>query len=120
MMYGSVTRGLILEGLPLEFTWNEAPLDVSVWALLADAPHPKAAAAFLNFYYSSPEAHAAFMTEAGEATAMRAAPALMDSAAAATLPTTPETWPQLVPTDSAWLGEHLEEVQKRWAEWISA
>lgn len=119
MMFVNRARSLQREGLPLEVSWEGAPLDASVWTLLADAPHPKAAAALLNFIYSRPEVHAAYMAESGGATAMRAAPALMDPAAATLLPTAPETWSKIVVTDNDWLSENQEAVLRRWAEWIA-
>jgi mannopine transport system substrate-binding protein len=119
MMFIGRAMRLKAEGLPIGVSWDGAPLDASFWGVLKDAPHPKAALALLNFVYTRPEAHAAFMKESFGTTALRAALPLLDPATAKLQATDPENWPNIVKTDRDWLGANQEIVLRRWAEWIA-
>ncbi|WP_050578991.1 extracellular solute-binding protein [Sinorhizobium medicae] len=119
MMFANRARTLQTAGLPVGISWNGAPLDASVWTVLAQAPHPLAALALLNFVYSRPEAHAAYMTETRGATAMKAAVGYMKAEDAAQILTNEDIWPQIIRIDRSWLSENQNTVIQRWTEWIA-
>ncbi len=108
------------EGVPLEWTYNQAVADFGAWAILKDAPHPKAARAFIDFYMTNPEAHAAFSREMGYMTPNRAAAALLSPEEKRLLVASPETYKQIIHLDAAWLEAHRAEGLERWNRWISA
>ncbi|MGV6873958.1 extracellular solute-binding protein [Pseudochelatococcus sp. B33] len=119
MMFANRARTLQVEGLPVGISWNGAPLDASAWSVLAQAPRPLAGLALLNFVYSRPEAHAAYMVETRGATAVKAATALLPPADAEQIPTNATIWPQIVPMDRDWLSENQNAVIQRWTKWIA-
>jgi mannopine transport system substrate-binding protein len=119
MMFSGRSSRLQAEGLPLNIVWNGAPLDASVWAVTKDAPRPNAALALLDFIYTRPNVHAAFIGESFNATAQREAINLLDPAKRGSVVVYPENWSKVVRIDQAWLAANQEAVLKRWTAWIS-
>lgn len=102
-------------GAPIEWTFNQAIADRGSWAIVKGAPHPKAAMAFIDFYMTHPENHAAFAEEIGYLTTNKDAGALLP----------PERQSQLVPEgetvdiDAAWVEQNREAALERWNSWIA-
>ncbi len=108
------------EGVPLEWTYNQAVADFGAWAILKGAPHPNAARAFIDFYMTRPDAHAAFSREVGYMTPNREAADLLTPDEKKQLVASPETYAQIIHLDAAWLEAHRAEGLERWNRWLSA
>lgn len=112
--YASAERGD-----SVAWTFNQAVADWGAWAILKNAPHPKAAKAFINFYMANPEAHAAFSREMGYATPNKAGQALLSPEMREKVAATPEAMQRFVHIDPNWLAENRSAVIERWNKWIS-
>jgi len=106
-------------GVPINWTFNGALADWGSWAILKGAPHPKAAKAFIDFYMSNPQAHAAFSRSMGYATPNKEGQALLTPDERNLLVATPENIKKIVHVDAAWLEKNRAETVRRWNEWIS-
>ena len=107
-------------GTKLDWTYHNAVADFGAWGILKDAPHPNAARAFINFYMTQPEHHAAFGREMGYSTPNRASAQLLTEAEKKELISSPEVLNGIIRVDSKWLAAHRAEVLERWNKWISA
>ena len=116
---GRAGRLRVEEGLPIVSVWDGAPFDAGVFCATAGAPRPNAALAFLDFTYTRPSAHAAYMVAANGATAMRGAADLVDPEFGRTLASHPDNWSGVVRMDPAWLAEHRDTVMRRWTAWLA-
>ena len=116
MMWSGTAYAAKQAGVPLEWTYNQAIADLGSWAILKGAPHPKAARAFIDFYMSNPENHAAFSREMGYATTNRAGQALL----------TPNERKQLVADkplisiDAEWVDANRQQTLERWNKWLAS
>jgi mannopine transport system substrate-binding protein len=108
------------QGIPLDWTWKDAIADFGAWAMLKNAPHPNAARAFLDFYVTNPEAHAAFAREMGYSTSSRQGQALLPPELKQELGADPATFNQIIVPDADWLEQHRASTLDRWNQWISA
>ena len=108
------------EGVPLDWTYNQAVADFGAWAILKGAPHPNAARAFIDFYMTRPEAHAAFSREAGYMTPNRFAADLLAPDEKRQLVATPATYAGIIHMDPTWLAANRAAGIERWNSWISA
>ena len=102
-------------GVSLEWTFNQAIADRGSWAIVKGAPHPKAAKAFIDFYMTNPENHAAFSREIGYLTTNEEARSLLSPEKQAELVPEGET----VDIDAAWVEENRESALERWNTWLS-
>ena len=107
-------------GVPLEWTYNQAIADLAAWAILKGAPHPKAARAFIDFYMTNPENHAAFSREQGYATSNRASPGLLSDEEKKDLVSTPEALAGLVRIDASWVEANRAATLDRWNKWLAS
>lgn len=119
MTFAGRAMRLRSEGLPVGVSWNGAPLDASFWGVLEGAQRPNAGLALLNFVYSRPGAHAAFVKESLAATGLKGALPLLEPAIARDLATAPENWPRIVKIDRDWLDANQDAVLRRWADWLA-
>ena len=108
------------EGVPLDWTYNGAVADFGAWGILKGAPHPNAARAFIDFYMTRPEAHAAFSRQAGYMTPNRFAADLLNADEKRQLVASPETYAQIIHMEPAWLAANRAAGVERWNSWISA
>ncbi|MBL8699398.1 MAG: ABC transporter substrate-binding protein [Alphaproteobacteria bacterium] len=120
MMFAGRALRLVSEGLPLNVVWNGAPLDAAFWGVTRGAPHQAAARALLNFIYTRPDAHAAFIKASFGATAHREAVALLAPAEQRLQAVHPDNWSKIVPVDRDWLAANQAATLTRWAAWIAS
>ncbi|MCZ4093723.1 extracellular solute-binding protein [Sinorhizobium psoraleae] len=66
------------EGVPVRFTWDGASYEPMTYRLVKGGPNPLAAKALLDFLYTRPEAHAAFIKKMSYALPNKNAIALLD------------------------------------------
>ena len=102
-------------GVALDWTFDQAAADLGSWAVLKDAPHPRAAMAFLDFYMDHPTAHAAFAREMGYATTSKAGLALLDAAEQRELGSAA----RIARIDGAWVEANRAATLARWNTWLS-
>lgn len=119
VMWSGRILSLKAAGVPIGIEWNQANKDVSTWTILKDAPHPKAARAFIDFFMERPEAHRAFSRAMFYATPNRKAVELMPQAERPTMPTYEENWKRMVDKDAKWLQENRARVLERWNKWLA-
>ncbi len=118
MLYSGRAVGLQKEGLPVGIAWPGAAKDQGAWGILKDAPHPNAALAFLNFFYTNPAAHLAFANEinydTGNAAALQEVPEDQRHFRA----TWPDNWDNMLTVDEVWVAENRDAVLERWNAWL--
>ena len=119
MLYSGRAVGLQKEGLPVGITWKGAAKDQGGWGVLKDAPHPNAAVAFLNYFYTRPEAHLAFADQinydTGSAAALEAVPE-SDRPQRATFP---DNWNNMLTQDEVWVAQNRDAVLEQWTAWLA-
>lgn len=106
--------------VPIAWTYDNAVADFGAWGILRGAPHPNAARAFINFYMTNPEAHAAFSREMGYTTSNLASAGLLSADEKQELISSPEVLRQIILVDADWLEKNRAPVLDRWNKWLSA
>ncbi len=120
-MWAGRAKALQREGATVQQIWDGFPRDISGFGILKDAPHPNAARAFVNYFFSDEAAAGA--AEFAETTNydpanVKAIP-LMDPADEATRATSPANWNAMRALDVAALQEQQATIVERWQAWIS-
>ena len=120
MMWSGTAFATKRAGVPIAWTYTQAIADLAAWAILRGAPHPNAAKAFIKFYMTNPEAHAAFSREMGYATSNKGGLALLPPETSNELVSTPEALAGLVRMDANWVEANRAATLDRWNRWIAA
>ena len=107
-------------GLSLDWTYDQAASDLGSWAVLKGAPHPRAALAFLDFYMTNPQSHAAFAREMGYATTNRESLSLLSPDLQHELVSSPALLAQMVAIDGAWVEANRTSTLDRWNSWLAS
>lgn len=120
-MWAGRAKALQREGATVQQIWDGFPRDISGFGVLKDAPHPNAAKAFINYFFSDAAAQGA--AEFAETTNydpanVKAIP-LMDPADEATRATNPANWNAMRALDVNALQSQQAEIVERWQAWIS-
>ncbi len=108
------------EDVPIAWTYNQAIADFGAWCILKNAPHPNAARAFIDFYMTHPENHAAFSREIGYTTSNKASQALLSPAEKEQLISSPERLAGIITVDYDWLAANRAAVLNRFNAWVSS
>lgn len=119
VMFGGRAYASAERGDSVAWSYNNSVADWGAWAILKNAPHPKAAKAFINFYMSNPEAHAGFSREMGYATPSIPGQNLLSPEMRAKVAATPEAMKQFVHINPQWLADNRAALIERWNKWIS-
>ena len=119
--YAGRVKALQREGSPAIQIWKGFPRDISGFGALKDAPHPNAARAFFNYFFSDEAAQGAadFALATNYDPANVKAIPLLDPADDTTRATNPDNWNAMLAMDVAAYQEQAEEIAERWQEWIS-
>ncbi len=107
-------------GLGLDWTYDQAAADLGSWAVLKGAPHPNAAAAFIDFYLANPQSHAAFARDMGYATTNREGLSLLDPEQKHELVSSPGVLARMAAIDGAWVEANRNAVLERWNSWLAS
>ena len=108
------------QGVPLEFVWNEAVMNLLVFVLAKGAPNRANALKLLSFIARpEPQAEFAKMIYYGPTNA-RALDLIKDAKTLGRLPTHPANMAKQVVLDGKWWGENLGRLSPRWTQMISA
>lgn len=121
MMYSGRALRAKSMGAPVDVTWNQAVMAPGRWTVLKDAPHPEAAKAFLDFFFTRPEAHAAFTQEIFYDTVNKNSVDFLPEGARPNSALYGDNLSKTVMLDyelAGWLGEHHDELLERWNTWI--
>jgi mannopine transport system substrate-binding protein len=120
-LWAGRAKALQNEGSPVQQMWDGFPRDISGFGLLADAPHPNAAKAFINYFFSDEAAQGAanFANETNYDPANLKAIELMGAVDDASRATNPDNWNAMRSLDVTALQDQQAEIVERWQEWIS-
>ncbi len=107
-------------GVPLEFEWNQAVLNLSVFVLAKDAPNAEHALRFLEFIAQpEPQAHFARLIHYGP-TNLRALELITDPLILRRLPTYEPNLSQQLVLDSQWWSRHHHPLTARWSQLLAS
>lgn len=114
-------KALQNEGAPVLQIWKGFPRDISGFGILKDAPHPNAARAFVNYFFSDAAAQGAadFAVATNYDPANIKANELMPPVDDSTRATNPDNWNAMMSLDVSALQQQQAEIEERWQAWIS-
>lgn len=110
---------LIDQGEPIEISWDQAIQDIGFMAIVKNAAHPKAALAYMDYFYTKPQTHLAFVEKGYYDTGYNVSGQEIPAARKARLASAPENFSRMVVPDSNWLGAHRAELLERWTSWLN-
>lgn len=119
-MWSGRALSLKSSGFPIDVEWNQAIKDLGYWVVLKDAPHPKTAIAFLNFFMERPEAHVAFSRQIFYGTASRRALEFVpvnDRTTRALFEPKLETMVDVAA--DPWIAANRDRILERWNAWLA-
>lgn len=119
MSYSGRALAVVKEGSPIAMSWDGALRDTGYMSILKNAPDPKAAMAYLDFFYANSEAHVPFMRAVNYATASKSAMDLLPAEERDLYATSETNYAKLVKPDFAWIGAHRDELRERWTAWLT-
>ena len=105
------------EGRPVDISWNGGALLLSYLGIPKGAKHPKEAMEFMKFRMD-PVASAEFVKVMPYPGFVPGMMELLEPEFVATLPTAPQNAEVQFRFDATWWAQNLQEVQKRWNEWL--
>ncbi len=108
------------QGVKTRIVWSGAPLDANTWAVTREAPHPLAALALINFFFSRPAAHVAFLKFTGESTMFKPMVPLLDANWRAVAAVAPDNWGKLLIPDQDYIAANQSQLLSRWNAWIAS
>jgi len=122
MMYSGRALRAESMGAPIHSTWNQAVMAPGRWTVLKGAPHPEEAKAFLDFFFTRPEAHAAFTQEIFYDTVNKNSVNFLPAGDRPNSALYGDNLSKTVMLDydlADWLGKHHDEILERWNSWIA-
>lgn len=119
MVWSGRALNLKASGAPVDVQWNQGLQGTDWWVVFKNAPHPKAANAFLNFFMSRPEASLAISRKVFYDTSNRKALDLLPASERPAHQTFPSNWKRMVDLDDKWIADNQKMLLERWADWLS-
>ncbi len=107
------------EGFPLSLVWQGAFTNSAGWGIATQAPNREAAYKFLDFWMKRPEAHLAFYRTFFYGTANRDVLQLLSVEERADYYAHPDNFAGQIQLDTAWIGENLDTIRRRYADFLS-
>ncbi|MEI9425704.1 ABC transporter substrate-binding protein [Mesorhizobium sp. Cs1299R1N1] len=120
MIWNGRAAGLRSEGAPVTFVWIGAVFNADTLSITKGAPHPIAAKALLNYFYTRPEAHAEFVKRMNYVSPNKHVGEFLEARVASDIVSAPQNWPTLIRADPVWVAENRQKVIERWTAWVSA
>jgi spermidine/putrescine-binding protein len=117
-------RAVVLqgEGLPVGFAWPGASQDIGGWGILKKAPHPKAAKAFLDFFFRADQDAISraldFQKITGYDMPLPAVTQAIPASEQKYHAGAPGNWENTVPQDVDWVQKNQQTVTDRWNAWL--
>ena len=122
MMYSGRALSVKAGGAAVDVTWNQAVMAPGRWTVLKGAPNPEGARAFLDFFFTRPEAHAAFTQQIFYDTVNKNSVKFLPAGARPNSALDGDNLSKTVMLDyelAAWLGQHHDDLLERWNSWIA-
>jgi spermidine/putrescine-binding protein len=117
--YSGRMISLMNAGVPVNVSWDGAIRDVGYMSIPKNAPHPKAAMAYLDFFYASPPAqHVSFVNAVNYDTGNGKTASLFPPAKRAMLATSTDNFDKLIVADYEWIGNNRQMLRDRWVAWL--
>ncbi len=110
-------KKLMRDGVPLEYTWDQAMLDTQRLVVLKGAPNMVNAMKMVEFTLR-PEQQLLVLDILGYSPTVKSAIAKIDAKRATDLPGTPETIGRSFFLDGLWWGQNGAKVGRRFQEWL--
>ncbi len=108
------------QGVPVEFVWDQAILNLSTFVMAKGAPHPEHAIRFLEFIAApAPQAAFAYSINHGP-TNTRALALIKDRKILERLPTFGANLAKQIVLDADWWGENQDHLGPRWNQLITS
>ncbi|WP_265289062.1 ABC transporter substrate-binding protein [Verminephrobacter eiseniae] len=119
MGYSGRMISLMNSKVPVAVSWDGAIRDVGYMAIPKGAPHPKAALAYLDYFYAAPPGqHVAFVDAVNYDTGNGKTASLFPPERRAMLATSAENFGKLIVADYEWIGRHRQMLRERWIAWL--
>lgn len=119
MGYSGRLISLMNAKVPIAVSWDGAVRDVGYMSIPKGAPHPKAAMAYLDFFYASaPEQHVNFVNAVNYDTGNGKTASLFPPERRAMLATSAENFDKLIVADYEWIGNNRQMLRDRWIAWL--
>jgi putative spermidine/putrescine transport system substrate-binding protein len=106
-------------GAPVAMTWNQGEIDRAYWVVAKDTPNAENAKKFIKFATSA-KPLAGFVTDAAYGPLNPAANEFISAEDAKRMPTSPENYPHVFEQDIENFGADLNEVGRRFEEWMAS
>lgn len=119
MMYSGRALQVVKEGHPAAMVWGGAIRDLGYMAILKNAKSPKAALAYVDFFYANYEKHPDFMRTLNYGTLSTKALDMLKPEERKLYATYPENFKQLVKPDYKWIGDNRAMLRDRWTSWLT-
>jgi spermidine/putrescine-binding protein len=120
MGYSGRMIQLMSSKVPVQISWDGAVRDVGYMAIPKNAPHPKAAMAYLEYFYAAPpEQHVNFVNSVHYDTGSGKTAHLFTPERRAMLATSAENFDKLIVADYEWIGNNRQMLRDRWLAWLS-
>ncbi|WP_299911769.1 ABC transporter substrate-binding protein [uncultured Paracoccus sp.] len=108
-----------LAGEPIRAVWNGAAAKPSYMAIPKGAANVEAAEDYMRFLLTDPARAAAFATAVPYPFFTKDMYAHLDEAAGRQLPTHPDNLAVQFVSDGLFWGEHYDEINERWQDWVA-
>lgn len=106
------------EGVPVDFVWNGALLNLEFWVIPKGAKNKKEAMQYIAFVNNSPQIQANFAMQLPYGPTNKKAWKLIDPKFLGDIAGNPELSDKMVIVNGKWWAENEEKVLERWNEWI--
>ena len=104
-------------GAPVAIEWNQGLYSIEGWAIPRGNPRADLGREFVKFC-ADPERQAAYTSKLAYGPTNPKAYDYISAERAKFLPTAPDNFARMMLADQAWWGEHKEEAERRFNEWL--
>lgn len=118
MIWGTRASALKAEGQPVGTSYDGAFLLADTMQVLRGGPNSAGAEALLRFYLDNPVVQAKLAERLNVTPPSLDAVALMNEAARANVPNSPDAFKAIVKHDSAWIAANQARMLEAWNTWI--
>lgn len=108
---------VIDEGTPVEMMWNGGLYSIEGWAIPKGNPRADLGREFIKFC-ADPERQAAYTDKLAYGPTNPKAYDFISEERAKVLPTAPQNFENMILADQQWWGEHKDEAEQRFNEWL--
>lgn len=117
-LWNSISSVAIERGVPLEMVWNQAKINPVYWVVSKGTPRAKIAWEFINFAIQ-PENLSGFCIDGRYGPMHQSAFEYVPEAAAKLMPTYPDNYKVAFEEDSVAIGSQLNDITRRFNDWLA-